>query len=65
LLFAEETPAKEAINEAIELAKRYSTESSPTFVNGILDRIYVDSRPSVEETGEGKGAAGRAGEDAL
>jgi len=40
LLFADFTPPKVAINEAIELAKRYSTESSPTFVNGLLDRIY-------------------------
>jgi len=40
VLFRPETPPKVAINEAIELAKRYSTENSPTFVNGVLDRIY-------------------------
>ncbi len=40
LLFHGQTPPKVAINEAIELAKRYSTENSPTFVNGVLDRIY-------------------------
>ncbi len=40
LLFRQETPPKVAINEAIELAKRFSTENSPTFVNGVLDKIY-------------------------
>lgn len=33
------TPPKVAINEAIELAKRYSTERSPSFINGILDKM--------------------------
>jgi len=40
LLFRHDTPPKVAINEAIELAKKYSTENSPTFVNGVLDKIY-------------------------
>ncbi len=40
LLFHQQTPPKVAINEAIELAKKYSTENSPTFVNGVLDRIF-------------------------
>jgi len=31
-------PAKVAINEAIEIAKRYGTHESSAFVNGILDR---------------------------
>lgn len=33
------TPAKVAINEAIELAKRFGTSDSSRFVNGVLDRI--------------------------
>ena len=41
LLFREQTPPKVAINEAIELAKKYSTENSPAFVNGVLDHIYA------------------------
>ena len=32
-------PPKVSIDEAIELAKKYSTEKSSAFVNGILDRI--------------------------
>ena len=33
------TPSPVAINEAIELAKRYGTKNSAQFVNGILDRL--------------------------
>ncbi len=36
-----ETPAKVAIDEAIELAKRFSTAESGAFVNGILDRVLA------------------------
>jgi len=39
VLFCPEVPAKVAINEALELAKRYSTSQSSRFVNGILDRV--------------------------
>jgi len=38
ILFSE-TPDRVAINEAIELAKRYGTNNSSQFVNGILDRL--------------------------
>ena len=34
-----EVPAKAAINEAIEIAKRFSTDDSGRFVNGVLDRV--------------------------
>jgi transcription antitermination protein NusB len=39
MLFCPDIPAKVAINEALELAKRYSTAQSSRFVNGILDRV--------------------------
>jgi transcription antitermination protein NusB len=39
MLFCPAVPAKVAINEALELAKRYSTAQSSRFVNGILDRV--------------------------
>ncbi len=39
LLFLEDIPVKVAINEAVELAKKYGEEDSSKFVNGILDRI--------------------------
>ncbi len=39
LLFAADTPPKVAIDEAVELAKRYGSADSPAFVNGILDKL--------------------------
>jgi N utilization substance protein B len=33
------TPPKAAVNEAVELAKEFSTDKSPAFVNGLLDKI--------------------------
>ncbi len=41
MLFCPEVPTKVAINEALELAKRYSTAQSSRFVNGILDRLQA------------------------
>ena len=41
MLFDPEIPPKVAINEALELAKRYSTAQSSRFVNGILDRLQT------------------------
>ncbi|UCB57471.1 MAG: transcription antitermination factor NusB [Candidatus Omnitrophota bacterium] len=40
LLFLEDVPPKVAINEAVELAKRYGDTESSKFVNGILDKIH-------------------------
>jgi transcription antitermination protein NusB len=54
MLFCPEIPAKVAINESIELAKRYSTAQSSRFVNGILDRVlqwHVHEQRS-EQVGE-------------
>ena len=39
LLFLKDIPPKVSINEAVELAKRYSGEDSSKFVNAILDKI--------------------------
>lgn len=39
LLHAASTPPNVAINEAIELARRYGSADSPAFVNGVLDRL--------------------------
>ena len=40
LLEMAEVPPKVVINESVELAKKFSTEKSGAFVNGVLDRIY-------------------------
>ena len=37
--FCPDIPPKVVINEAIELAKKFSTDKSPGFVNGVLDAI--------------------------
>ena len=39
LLIWRETPVKVAINEAVELAKRYGSDSAPRFVNGVLGTL--------------------------
>lgn len=39
LLFSPETPPVVAINEAVDLAKKYSTKDSGGFVNGVLDKL--------------------------
>lgn len=39
LLFRSDIPSSVAIDEAIEIAKKYSTEDSASFINGILDKI--------------------------
>lgn len=42
MLFCEDVPPVVAINEAIEIAKKYSADESGRFVNGVLDRIKLD-----------------------
>ncbi len=44
LLFSEDIPPKVAINEAIEMAKKYGDKDSGKFVNGILDKINKSER---------------------
>jgi N utilization substance protein B len=39
LLYCEEIPPKVTLNEAIDLGKRYGSEESGSFINGLLDRI--------------------------
>lgn len=55
LLHCTDIPPKVAINEAIELGKRYSTQNSGGFINGVLDRIKDATREraaSKEETSQ-------------
>ena len=42
----DDVPVRVSIDEAIELAKRYSAEKAPGFINGILDKL---ARPNLEE----------------
>ena len=43
LLYCEEIPPKVTINEAIDLGKRFGSEDSGSFINGILDRIQNEA----------------------
>jgi transcription antitermination factor NusB len=45
LIFCPDIPPKVVINEAIELAKKFSTDKSPGFVNGVLDAILKKMNP--------------------
>ena len=49
LLHCQDIPPKVAINEAIELGKRYSTQNSGAFINGILDKIMNRARPAADK----------------
>jgi transcription antitermination factor NusB len=40
VLYMKDVPPKVSIDEAVELGKRYGTEESGSFINGILDHIY-------------------------
>lgn len=42
LCHRQDVPPEVVINEAVELAKKYSGEHSPVFINGILDRIWKE-----------------------
>ncbi|RLE34780.1 transcription antitermination factor NusB [Candidatus Acetothermia bacterium] len=44
LLYDDDIPPEVAIDQAVELAKRYGTEQARVFVNGILDRIWKEER---------------------
>ena len=46
LLWAADVPPKVAINEALEVAKKFSTQESSRFINGILDRIHKEHAPA-------------------
>ncbi|MEK9137920.1 MAG: transcription antitermination factor NusB [Bacteroidota bacterium] len=55
LKFFKEIPPKVSMNEAIELAKLFSTEKSGQFVNGILDAVFDDLKAAGELGKAGRG----------
>jgi len=44
LLYLPSIPPEVAINESVELCKKYGTERAQVFVNGILDRIWKETK---------------------
>ena len=51
LMYVEDVPVRVALDEAIEIAKRFGGDDSGRFVNGILDRIARECAP--EDAGDG------------
>lgn len=43
LLFTKEAPIKVVVDEAVELAKKYSTDDSSSFINGILAKVILEN----------------------
>lgn len=54
----EDIPPKVTINEAIDIAKRYSTENSGKFINGILDAAVLDLQAEGRLKKSGRGLVG-------
>jgi len=48
LLIERDVPVKAAINEAVELAKRFGGDNSGRFVNGVLGTVVAEQRPDAE-----------------
>lgn len=55
MMYFDDIPPKVSINEAIDIAKRFSTEKSGQFINGILDRILQELKAdgSIHKAGRG------------
>lgn len=47
LLYRDDIPAAVTINEAIEIAKKYSSKEAASFINGLLDRITKNIKKRV------------------
>jgi N utilization substance protein B len=47
LMYSKNVPPKVAIDEAVEIAKKFGTADSPNFINGVLDRILKELKPDV------------------
>lgn len=54
----EEIPPKVSVDEAIEIAKKYSTPRSDTFVNGVLDAVLLDLQEQGRLNKSGRGLIG-------
>ena len=49
LKFCTDIPPKVVVNEAIELAKKFSTDKSPPFINGVLDAVLKKLNAACKE----------------
>ena len=56
LAFRDDVPASVVINEAVEIAKRFSTDDSGSFINGLLDAIVREKEAGPESATKAAGA---------
>ncbi len=49
LMYSKTVPPKVAIDEAVEIAKKFGSADSPNFINGVLDRILRELKPDVPQ----------------
>ncbi len=49
LMYCRDIPASVSLNEAIEVGKKFGTEDSSSFINGILDNLAREIRPNPED----------------
>ena len=54
LLYCDDIPPKVTLNEAIDLGKAYGSENSGSFINGILDALYVKLQDTHIESHSGE-----------
>lgn len=47
MIFYKKTPYKVVIDEAVELAKEYGSNNSPSFVNGVLGTVYEEAKERI------------------
>jgi transcription termination factor NusB len=55
-MFVPEIPARVSLDEAVEIGKKFGSEDSGSYINGVLDNIYntlIKSESSEAETTEG------------
>lgn len=49
MLYCDDVPDQVVINEALEIAKRFGSDDSPSFINGVLDAIRVSLQSGRDE----------------
>lgn len=62
LLFEPDVPPEVAMDEAVEIARRFGGAPSPAFVNGVLDEIEKARKARAASSGGGPGGLGPAGQ---
>ena len=62
LLFEPDVPPEVAMDEAVEIARRFGGAPSPAFVNGVLDEMEEARKARAAGSGGGPGAFGTAGQ---